>query len=472
MKKGFSLIIVVLLVINILFNAPTAQAIDATELFSVTTDGFSCNGTITYTVNIKQGVSFSGASIRFKYDSSVLEVVECEPFMTEDIYGDPIENISGIYESGKISGVSDVYGIIFMYSGENDYMAKASDKGFVQITFKLKDHILIPFSETKVDFYCYEFVSYDNPLLNIYNGDEKIIATIKSLPKEHLFSDNICSTCECFCFEYVKNENGITVTKYNGRKGTFEIPASLNGFSVTGLGNGKTPLCSDFINIAIPDSVTKIGANAFSGTQFYNNQSNWQNGALLIDNFLIDTNENLPLKYYIDNVTIIADGAFNGFGGYILCEKESNAHKYAISNGIGFIVPTITSTDYKSSVDFPNQLVFTTVLKCNNAENIISIPENITTQAKFTSETNMYFGTGSSFTVYEQDDYMGDYTLITEGDLDGDGVCDVIDMYIAQLYASDFYEPTQNQIYAANGRISEEIDDSSYQNVINVALNS
>jgi hypothetical protein len=185
MKKVFSFIISVLLVINFFVSLPTAQAIDASELFNVTTDGFSCNGTITYTVFLRQGISFSGASIRFKYDSSVLEVVECEPYMTTYSYGDPIENIPGIYESGKISGQTGVYGIIFMYGGEEDYFAKSSDKGFVQITFKLKDHILIPFTETKVDFYCYEFVSYDNPILNIYNGNEKIISTIKNLPKEH-----------------------------------------------------------------------------------------------------------------------------------------------------------------------------------------------------------------------------------------------------------------------------------------------
>lgn len=470
MKKRLSLLLVLLILAVTFINMPTAKATDATQLFNVTTDGFSCDGTITYTVFLKQGIAFSGASIRFKYDSSVLEVKECEPFMTEDSYGDPVENISGIYESGEITGLSGVYGCIFMYGEDNDYTAKSSDEEFFQITFKLKDSVFIPFSETSVEFSCYEFVSFDKPNFNIYNGNEKTIVTFKNLPVEHSFNNNACSFCGCLCFQYIKNESGITVTKYNGRKPFVEIPDSIDSFSVTKIGNGTSPVCSDFIDISIPDSVTNIGANAFYETQFYNNPSNWQNGALYKDSFLIDTNENLPLKYYIDSSTIIADNAFDGFSGYILCDKNSTAHKYALSGGIDFIIPTISSADNNSSVDFPNQLVFTSVLECDNAENIIKIPVGMNFYVK--NVDKKYLCTGSVFTVYDGNDYMGDYTLITKGDLNGDGVCDVLDAAATYLYSANLSTPSQNEIYAANGEIAEEIDASDYQNIVNIALNS
>lgn len=468
MKKIFSLLLAVLILVGTFINMPTAKAIGASELFSVTTDGFNCKETITYTIFLKQGISFSGASIRFKYDSELLDVSECEPFMTEDSFGDPVENIPGIYESGKIDGLTGVYGCIFMYGGNSEYTAKTSDKAFIQITFKLKDSVLIPFSETSVDFSCYEFVSFDNPKLNIYKGNEKTIATLKNLPKEHSFTDNICSSCGCLFFEYINNENGITITKYNGRKGIVEIPYSIDGFSVTGIGNGSSPICADFIDVTIPDSVTHIGANAFFGTQFYNNPSNWENGALYIDNFLIDTNENLPLKYYINSSTVIADNAFEDFSGYILCEKNSNAHKHALLNGIDFIIPTITPADSNTSVDFPNQFIFTSVLRCNNAENIVEAPDGM--DLTVDSVNNMYLGTGSIFTVYDNGDYMGDYTLITEGDINGDGVYDVLDAAVTYLYSAKLSTPSQNEIYSANGEIAEEIDSSDYQNVVNIAL--
>lgn len=458
------------MLVGIFINLPTAKAIDATELFNITTDGFSCDGTITYTVFLKKGVAFSGASIRFKYDNSVLEVEECQPFMTEDSYGDPVESIQGIYESGSIVGLTGVFGCIFMYGGDSDYTAKSSDKEFIQITFKLKDNVLLPFSQISVDFSCYEFVSYNNPQLNIDKGNEKYIATLKNLPEEHSFTNNICSSCSCLCFEYVKNENGITVTKYNGRKPVFEIPSSIDDFTVTKIGNGISPVCTDFIDISIPHSVTSIGENAFYGTQFFNDKSNWQNGALYIDNFLIDTNENLSCKYYIDSNIVIADGALNGFSGYILCEKNSNAHRYALSTGIDFIIPTISSADNNSSVDFPNQLVFTSVLECNKAEDIIQIPDGMNIDVK--SVDQMYLGTSSVFTIYDENDYMGNYTLISEGDINGDGVCDVLDAAVTYLYSVNILAPTQNEIYAANGEIAEEINSADYQNVVNIALNS
>lgn len=470
MKRIFSLILAVLVAIGVFINLPTAKATNASELFSVATDGFSCNGTITYTIYLKQGISFSGALIRFKYDSSVLDVVECEPYMTTDSYGDPIESISGIYESGKISGLDGVHGIIFMYGGDEDYTASSSDKPFVQIRFKLNDNVLSPFSDVSIDISCYEFVSYTNPELNILKGDEQIITTAVNSPKDHSFENNVCSSCGSLCFEYVENESGITITKYNGRKSSLEIPSTVDGFSVTGIGDGIYPLCSNVIDIKIPDSVTNIGANSFYATSFYNNESNWQNGALYIDKFLVATNENLPYKYFVESsTTVIADGAFDSFSGYVLCEKGSTAHKFCIENRINFIIPTITPQDSETTVDFPNQLIFTSILICNNADNLVITPEEITLTANSYSN-NTYFGTGSTFTVFDGEDYMGDYTVIVEGDLDGDGVCDVLDAALASLYSADLITPSTNEIYAANGEIAEEIDVLDYQNVVNIAL--
>ena len=46
--------------------------------------------------------------------------------------------------------------------------------------------------------------------------------------------------------------------------------------------------CKSLEKINIPDSVVKIGSMAFEGTPIYNNQANWKDGALYIDNQLIE----------------------------------------------------------------------------------------------------------------------------------------------------------------------------------------
>jgi hypothetical protein len=47
---------------------------------------------------------------------------------------------------------------------------------------------------------------------------------------------------------------------------------------------------------------------------------------------------------------------------------------------------------------------------------------------------------------------------------------DIADAAVTYLYSADLLTPTQNEIYAANGEIAEEIDASDYQNVVNMVL--
>lgn len=91
--------------------------------------------------------------------------------------------------------------------------------------------------------------------------------------------------------------------------------------------------------------------------------------------------------------------------------------------------------------------------------------------ASFVTATSNYYGTGSQFSYSIGDNTPG-YTIIVEGDLNGDSVCDVIDAAVAQLYSAGFYEPTKNETYAANGDLIDEFDVNSYQNVVNCVLSS
>lgn len=70
--------------------------------------------------------------------------------------------------------------------------------------------------------------------------------------------------------------------------------------------------CTNLAEINIPNSVNYIGEDVFERTAIYRDYSNWTDGVLYIDNYLIDSDSGIPNIYEIRNGTrlIVAD-AFN-----------------------------------------------------------------------------------------------------------------------------------------------------------------
>ncbi len=68
---------------------------------------------------------------------------------------------------------------------------------------------------------------------------------------------------------------------------------------------------SEIKTITISDSVTSIGQNAFSDTEFYNDANNWENDVLYIGKYLIKAKETIASSCEIKKGTaVIADAAF------------------------------------------------------------------------------------------------------------------------------------------------------------------
>lgn len=118
------------------------------------------------------------------------------------------------------------------------------------------------------------------------------------------------------------------------------IPATINGYKVKGIQkmafyngtftsvaieNGVKEIeqsafsnCSKLANIILPDSITKIGNDAFYNTAYVNNNANWNERALYIGKCLIDVNAaEMPETFEIkDGTTLI--GEYGMFFSYRL----------------------------------------------------------------------------------------------------------------------------------------------------------
>ncbi len=81
--------------------------------------------------------------------------------------------------------------------------------------------------------------------------------------------------------------------------------------SVTAIGGKAFYDCTSLTSITLPDSVTEFSSNVFYNTAYYNDESNWENGVLYIDNHLIKCKQDFSGSCVIkDGTKTIAMYAF------------------------------------------------------------------------------------------------------------------------------------------------------------------
>ncbi len=252
-----------------------------------------------------------------------------------------------------------------------------------------------------------------------------------------------CGECN-FEFESL-DENNLKITAYVGTPVKVVIPAEIAGKAVESIGIAAIKANADITEVDIKNGVSEIGSLAFLNCS------------------------NLKKAIIPASVTAIGDIPFYGCAEdfAIYCFRNSYAHEYAVENGIDFVILGIGETE-NSRIDYDNKLIFTDVLGEIDITRLLLFPQ--TTAVTTVGSANKCLGTGTVISVSENGGEAKEYTLIVNGDLDGDSVCDVLDAVLAERALHGHGELSAAQAYAANNSADTEIDAASYQNVVNRAL--
>src|SRR5215469_15473827 len=67
-------------------------------------------------------------------------------------------------------------------------------------------------------------------------------------------------------FTFTTNNGAVTITGYTGSNGAVAIPSSTNGWPVTSIGESAFINCVSMTNVTLPNSLTNIGLQAFTGS--------------------------------------------------------------------------------------------------------------------------------------------------------------------------------------------------------------
>ena len=237
------------------------------------------------------------------------------------------------------------------------------------------------------------------------------------------------------------------VVSYIGSDKNVVVPGIYNNCNVTTIAVGCFKGNDTIETVEIGRGITTIGSIAFMNCTA------------------------LKKVYIPATVTSIGDNAFYGFTGTIYCHYNSEAYNYAVANGIDYVIIDIIGTE-NTTIDYENMIVFTSVYNCVDMSDIIISDDNVISYCipSFVMGNLEIYGTGSELSLFRDSDYLGDYKIIVIGDLNGDGICNVLDAVEAERAVNEHIDVSDEQIYAANGCVSTEITTSSFQQVVNAAL--
>ena len=189
----------------------------------------------------------------------------------------------------------------------------------------------------------------------------------------------------------VKDENDpspppktVTITKYTGTESTVILPSTINSWPVTKIGEAAFQDNTTITSVAIPDSVTEIGANAFAGctnlTSVNYIGGDWskltiQSGNPAVEDAAKDAaNEQLfDFEFTPDNTAVIVKH-YRGAAADVTIPSRYKGKPVTAINNAAFPNSAVTSVTIPDSITSIPDAAF---YNCGNLETI-HIPVSVT----------------------------------------------------------------------------------------------
>jgi hypothetical protein len=160
------------------------------------------------------------------------------------------------------------------------------------------------------------------------------------------------------------------ITKYSGTEATVEIPESLDGYTVTAIGDNAFNGHENLTKITIPDSVTSIGAGAFENCSALTEVS--------ISRYVTKLGDKaFGYREVADDSdeTVVTAVKVDGFK--ILCVKNTAAERYAENNDFSYDaayidISTATITASAQSFVYTGKAIKPTVTVTNGTDTLKS----------------------------------------------------------------------------------------------------
>ena len=213
--------------------------------------------------------------------------------------------------------------------------------------------VVIPYGMKKVDDYAFSSSALESiviPKSVIYIGS-KSFSNCESLTSIEI-PDTVLDM-GYGVFEGCKNlssvvlPSSVRVISYNFFYGCRSLTEIIIPDGITEIGYGAFSDCTNLTSITMTDSIAAIGKYAFYNTAYYNNQDNWDDGALYIGKHLIKVQKDATRFISRDDMLCVAQDAFEG------CHKlkyvEIGGNRYDMLNGnVVTNLETLVITDLPS----------------------------------------------------------------------------------------------------------------------------